>query len=473
MRTAAVHSLGCKVNSYETDAMQQMLIDAGYLMVPFSEPADVYVINTCAVTNIADRKSRQMIHRAKKQNPDAVVVAAGCYVQTSPEEAELDPAVDIILGNNRKNDLIRMIDSFLEARSNDGTEPDQASGGKTKQSGMDAQLKAGQKHQAGGQRSADGVRTSGGKHRVIEDRIDISDPDEPYEDMKVLNPNSHTRAFLKIQDGCNQFCSYCIIPYARGRIRSRSIDNILEETKCLADHDFHEIVLTGIHVSSFGKDTGESLLDLIRQVHEVEGIQRIRLSSLEPRIVTPEFASALAELPKVCPHFHLSLQSGSDTVLRRMNRHYTTTEYAEKCSILRSVYKHPAITTDIIVGFPGETPEEFEETLAFAEKIHFYEIHVFRYSRRDGTPAAKMKDQIPKTVQAERSRSLIDLAGRMKQEFVDWYQGKPVEVLIEDRCKINGRSYFQGFTPEYVKVHIPDQGPDLHNQFVTLRMPEA
>lgn len=416
MKRAALHSLGCKVNSYETEAMQQMLEQAGYEIVDFGQRADLYVINTCSVTNVADRKSRQMIHRARKMNPEAIVVAAGCYVQTSAEEAAKDASIDIVVGNNKKQDLLTLIRAFEESRREE------------------------QEADAPGQfHLEDGI-------------IDINVPNQPYEELKVDHPAEHTRAFLKVQDGCNQFCSYCIIPYARGRIRSRRMEDVKEETMRLAANGFQEIVLTGIHLSSYGKDLGYTLLDLIRTLHGIEGIRRIRLGSLEPGIITEEFVQAIAALPKVCPHFHLSLQSGSNTVLKRMNRKYTREEYLERCQLLRRYYEHPAITTDIIVGFPGETEEEFEETCEFAQTVGFYEIHVFKYSRRDGTAAAKMPDQIPEPVKTQRSARLLEITEAQKEAFISWYSGKEVEVLFEEEVTLNGKSALVGYTPEYVKV---------------------
>ena len=424
MKRAALHSLGCKVNSYETEAMQQMLEQAGYEIVPFHEKADLYVINTCSVTNVADKKSRQMIHRAKKQNPEAVVVAAGCYVQTSAKRAAEDAAVDIVVGNNKKQDLLELISAYEKSR------------GQRKQAEEPAK--------ASPRRNVCGV-------------IDINQPGQPYEELKVSHPADHTRAFLKVQDGCNQFCSYCIIPYARGRVRSRKMEDVLAETEELVKNGFQEIVLTGIHLSSYGMELGYTLLDLIRAVHGISGVKRIRLGSLEPGIITEDFVKELSAMEKVCPHFHLSLQSGSDTVLKRMNRKYTTEEYFHKCGLLRAYYEHPAITTDIIVGFPGETEEEFEETCRFAEKVSFYEIHVFKYSRRDGTVAAKMSGQIPEGLKAERSRALMEIADRLKSDFIRWYEGKTVEVLFEEPVYADGRTYYSGFTPEYVKVLYPSE----------------
>ena len=411
MRTAALHNLGCKVNSYETEAMQQLLEEAGYEIVPFHEKADVYIINTCSVTNIADRKSRQMLHRAKKQNPDAVVVAAGCYVQAAAEELKADLAVDVIIGNNKKQDLVPILEEYFKDKSDSS--------------------------------------------HVIE----ISETHE-YERLSIHKIADHTRAFLKVQDGCNQFCSYCIIPYTRGRVRSRRPDEVVAEVRELAAAGYQEVVLTGIHLSSYGVDfkeeeKKENLLSLIKQVHEVEGIRRIRLGSLEPRIITEEFAQALASMPKFCPHFHLSLQSGCDKTLKRMNRHYTTEEYAAGCEILRRYFDNPAITTDVIVGFPGETEEEFEETKAFLERIGFYEMHIFKYSRRAGTRADRMPDQIPEQVKSVRSEILLKLEKQMSKAYRESFLGRNKTVLLEEKTEINGREYMIGHTMEYVKAVVP------------------
>jgi len=422
MKRAALHSLGCKVNSYETEAMRQMLQDAGYEIVPFHEAADLYVINTCSVTNIADHKSRQMIHRARKQNPDAIVAAAGCYVQTSREQAERDESIDIILGNNRKQDLVTAVREFEERR---------------------AQVLA--ENRAGKEKQHD---------PVVHMSPDINRQGQAYENLKVSHPAEHTRAFLKVQDGCNQFCSYCVIPYARGRVRSQRPEDVVRETYELAENGFQEIVLTGIHLSSYGADLGCTLLDLIREIHDIEGIRRIRLGSLEPGIITESFVRELAGMKKVCPHFHLSLQSGSDAVLKRMNRKYTTEEYFDKCELLRRYYEHPALTTDIIVGFPGETQAEFAETCEFVKRVSFYEIHVFKYSKRDGTAAARMDGQITEQVKTERSKALLNLSAMLKEQFVSWYEGRQVEVLFEDSVLLNGRNFQEGFTPEYVKTGV-------------------
>ena len=404
MKKAALHNLGCKVNAYETEAMQQMLESAGYEIVSFGDKADVYVINTCSVTNMADRKSRQMLHRAKKLNPEAVVVAAGCYVQTKEQEAIVDEAIDIIIGNNKKHELVSRLDEFFR------------------------------------------------DHGKIDAVLDINDRDQEFEELYLDKPSEHTRAFIKVQDGCNQFCSYCIIPYARGRVRSRNMESVLEEVTRLAENGYQEVVLTGIHLSSYGIETGESLLHLIQEIHKVEGIRRIRLGSLEPKVVTEEFASELSKLEKVCPHFHLSLQSGCDATLQRMNRKYSAQEYETGCNILRKYFEHPAITTDVIVGFPGETDEEFAITKVFLEKIHFYEMHIFQYSKRQGTRAAVMKDQVPENVKKVRSADLIALGDKMSQEFRAFYLGRQEDVLFEEEAEIDGIKYYVGYTKEYVKV---------------------
>lgn len=421
MRKAALHNLGCKVNAYETEAMQKMLEDSGYEIVPFNEYADVYVINTCSVTNMADRKSRQMLHKAKKKNPDAIVVAAGCYVQTKEQEVLDDLAIDIIIGNNMKHELINKINEFDNNR---------------------------------------------GKGVGI---IDINDSKQEFEELFLEKTAEHTRAFIKVQDGCNQFCSYCIIPYARGRVRSRKISNVLEEVKRLASNGFQEVVLTGIHLSSYGVDCDENLLNLIKEVHKIDGISRIRLGSLEPKIVTEEFAKELSKLTKICPHFHLSLQSGCDETLKRMNRKYTTVEYEEGCSILRKYFEHPAITTDVIVGFPGENEEEFEKTQKFLEKIHFYEMHIFKYSKRQGTRAAVMDNQIPEEIKTERSAKLIALGDKMSKEFREYYMNKEKEVLFEELSKVNDKEMYTGYTKEYVKVAI-DSDENLENKLICGRI---
>lgn len=421
MRKAALHNLGCKVNAYETKAMQEMLEQNGYEIVPFAEGADVYVINTCTVTNMADRKSRQMLHRARKMNPNAVVVAAGCYVQA--QGAKADDCIDIIIGNNKKKDLIAILDEHFA---------------KIEEKEPQVEL------------------------------IDIAHTHE-YEEMRVSRQAEHTRANVKVQDGCNQFCSYCIIPYARGRVRSRKMEDVLAEVHTLASNGYQEIVLTGIHLSSYGIDTGENLLELIRAVHQVEGILRIRLGSLEPRIITREFAEGIAALPKMCPHFHLSLQSGCNTTLKRMNRRYTAEEYYEKCELLREVFDHPALTTDVIVGFPGETEEEFRESKAFLEKVNFYETHIFKYSRRQGTKAAEMKDQVPEPVKTERSNQLIALGKVNKKAFEDRLIGQTVEVLMEEEIQRDSETWQIGHTREYVKVGRKTE-ENLANQLINVEI---
>lgn len=425
MKKAALHNLGCKVNAYETEAMQEMLEQAGYEIVPFREGADIYIINTCTVTNIADRKSRQMLHRARKMNPDAIVVAAGCYVQAQAEKQEVDPCIDIVLGNNRKKDLIAVLEEYQ-------------------------------------QKKAEG--------ECLEEVEDISRTKD-YEPLSLTKPGDHTRAYIKVQDGCNQFCTYCIIPYARGRVRSREVEDVIREVRALAENGYREVVLTGIHLSSYGIDFdgGRHLLELIRAVHEVEGIRRIRLGSLEPGIITEEFAEALAALPKMCPHFHLSLQSGCDATLKRMNRRYTSREYYEKCTILRKYFDRPALTTDVIVGFPGETEEEFRQSMEFVDKVDFYETHIFKYSRREGTKAAVMENQVSEQVKAQRSALMISLGEKKRRAYEESFVGSEVEVLVEEPDMIDGRKVQTGHTKEYIKVAL-ESGEDLKNQIVKVRI---
>ena len=415
MKKAALHNLGCKVNAYETEAMQHLLEEAGYEIVPFTQKADVYVINTCSVTNMADRKSRQMLHKAKKNNPDSIVVAAGCYVQTSEKEVLNDLSVDIVIGNDRKHDLVRLLEEYSLDSVNDTVD-------------------------------------------------DINDGKHDFEELFIDQTKEHTRAFIKVQDGCNQFCSYCIIPYARGRVRSRRFENVIAEVERLAANGFKEVVLTGIHLSSYGVDFEEAtgLLELIQAVNAVKGIERIRLGSLEPKIVTEHFASELSKLDKICPHFHLSLQSGCDETLKRMNRKYTTKEYERGCELLRKYFVHPAITTDVIVGFPGETEEEFEQTKAYLE-------HIFKYSKRKGTRAAVMPDQIDEQIKAARSEKLIALGHDMSKEFRKFYIGKNEEVLFEEKAVIGDKEYFVGYTKEYVKV-AKKTDENLENQIVSGRI---
>ena len=407
-RTVAIHSLGCKVNSYEAESMEQLLKQAGYTIVPFDEniTADIYIINTCSVTNIADRKSRQMLHKSKKINPDAIVVAAGCYVNADTKKAAEDNAVDIVLGNNCKINIVEALENYYKDKNNS------------------------------------------------EMVVDFKEKQE-YEELKLDEVRTHTRAYIKIQDGCNQFCSYCIIPYTRGRIRSRDIDEIEEEVTKLVSKGFKEVVLTGIHLTSYGVDNNKgSLLEVIMRLDKIEGLQRIRLGSLEPRVITEEFAKTLSSSKKICPHFHLSLQSGCDTVLKRMNRKYTTQEYYDKCCILRKYFNNPAITTDVIVGFPQETEEEFEATKVFLEKVHFYEMHIFKYSRRKGTVADRMEGQVDEKIKTQRSAILLELENKMSKEYRQQHIGKTEEVLIEEIVSEKGKDYFMGFTPDYIRVKI-------------------
>ena len=402
MLKVALHNLGCKVNAYETEAMAQKLEDAGYEIVPFNEKADVYIINTCSVTNMADRKSRQMLHKAKKMNEDAVVVAAGCYVQTATEKLLEDLSVDILIGNNKKKDIVEELQKYFD------------------------------------------------DNKYNKNVIDINATNE-YEELELATVTEHTRAYIKIQDGCNQFCSYCIIPYARGRIRSREFDNIKQEVTELAQKGFKEIVLTGIHLSAYGNNENK-LIDVVEMIAGIEGVERIRLGSLEPNIVTEDFAKRLAKVDKICPHFHLSMQSGCDNTLKRMNRHYTSDEYFEKCELLRKYFDNPAFTTDVIVGFPGETQEDYEISREFVKKVRFSELHVFKYSKRDGTVAAKMENQIPEPVKTERSEDLIKVGENLTMEYRRKFIGKKVSVLFEEIINVAGENYWVGHTKEYIKV---------------------
>ena len=407
----ALHNLGCKVNAYEIEAMQQLLEEAGYEIVPFEPGADIYVINTCTVTNIADRKSRQMLHKAKKMNPEAIVVATGCYVQTGGEKLEKDEAIDLVLGNNQKINIVEALAEYAENKPGHGSHV-----------------------------------------------IKINQTKE-YEELSIDHTAEHVRAYIKVQDGCNQFCTYCIIPYARGRVRSRNIESVLKEVRALAEKGYKEVVLTGIHLSSYGVDfpeeKKETLLSLIRAVHEIEGIRRIRLGSLEPGIVTREFAEGIAALPKVCPHFHLSLQSGCDETLERMNRRYRSGEYRERCELLREVYGNPALTTDVIVGFPQESEEEFRKSYDFVDSIRFYETHIFKYSRRQGTKAAAMDGQLTEAEKSFRSEKMIELHHRHAGDYEKSMLGKNLEVLIEEEYTKDGRTWYLGHSREYIKTAVP------------------
>ena len=411
-KKAALHNLGCKVNAYEVEAMQQLLEKAGYEIVPFEPGADVYLINTCTVTNIADRKSRQMLHKAKKMNPDAIVVATGCYVQTDEGKLDKDEAVDLILGNNQKKQIVEVLEDYER------------------------------------------------QHKKQKHVIKINQTKE-YEELEISHTAEHVRAYIKVQDGCNQFCTYCIIPYARGRVRSRKISQVIEEVQTLAARGYKEVVLTGIHLSSYGLDfpeeERETLLSLIKAVHEVQGIQRIRLGSLEPRIITEEFARTISALPKMCPHFHLSLQSGCDATLERMNRRYTSTEYAEKCTLLRKYFDNPALTTDVIVGFPMETEEEFRMSRDFVDSIHFYETHIFKYSRRHGTKAAAMDGQLTESQKAIRSDEMLALNEKHSREYEEAMLGRELEILLEEEIEMNGEQWYLGHSKEYIKAVLKKQ----------------
>ena len=419
-KKVALHNLGCKVNAYETESMQQMLEQAGYEITAFAPGADIYIINTCTVTNIADRKSRQMLHKAKKMNPDAVVVAAGCYVESEKYTGgNVDEAIDIVIGNNCKKDLIEILEAYEEGKRSEAV-------------------------------------------------IDINHTKE-YEELQLNKTAEHTRAYVKVQDGCNQFCSYCIIPYTRGRVRSRKSEDVYAEVTRLAKAGYREVVLTGIHLSSYGVDLeGETLLTLIEKIHEIHGIERIRLGSLEPRIMTEEFVAAIAKLPKLCPHFHLSLQSGCNETLKRMNRKYTAEEYYEVCERLRKYYENPALTTDVIAGFAGETEEEFAECKAFLEKVRFFETHVFKYSIRKGTRAARMENQVPDHLKTLRSNELIALNEKNSKAYLVEHLGMDLEVLMEEAMTFEGEQYFVGHTREYIRVAVKTE-ENLANRFVKVQ----
>ena len=450
MKKIALHNLGCKVNSYEIEVMQEKLEKSGYKIVPFASGADIYIINTCTVTNIADRKSRQMLHKAKKMNPQAVVVAVGCYVQTGTENVKKDDCIDLAVGNNRKKDIVEILEEFLKERENNA---------------VDKTL-----------------------HETT--ILDINDGKQEYEEMTLTHAGEHTRAHIKIQDGCNQFCSYCIIPYARGRVRSRREEDILNEVRGLVAAGYREVVVTGIHLSSYGldfirKESGDYLgveprtqayqkgylLDILEKINGIEGLRRIRIGSLEPRIITEEFAGRLKKLDKLCPHFHLSLQSGCDETLKRMNRHYTAKEFKEKVEILRNVFDNPAITTDVIVGFPGETEEEFLATKAFLEDICFYEMHVFKYSKRQGTVAAARKDQIDDRIKTQRSNILLEMEGQQSYDYRKSFLGKQVEALMEEEKEIEGKKYQIGYTKTYIKVAV-ESSYHLSNRIINGRAKE-
>lgn len=406
MKKVALHNLGCKVNAYETEAMQEILEQNGYEIVPFEEKADAYIVNTCSVTNMADKKSRQMLHRAKKMNPEAVVIAAGCYVQSAGEELLKDTSVDILIGNNEKVNLPSILENWEK------------------------------------------------EHNPL--HVHDLTREHTYEELTLSHTAGHTRAFMKIQDGCNQFCTYCIIPYTRGRVRSRRLSDIVAEAGRLAENGYQEVVLTGIHLDSYGTDLEEheNLLTVIQEIAKIDGIKRIRLGSLEPRIMTEEFVAGLAAEEKLCPHFHLSLQSGCDATLKRMNRRYSAEEFRQCCERLRRHFDDPALTTDVIVGFPGETEEEFTATVEFLKDICFYETHVFKYSRRKGTKADRMPDQIPEQIKNQRSDVLLALTEKNSGEYRKKLLGRTVKVLLEEESTIGGTTYLAGHTREYVKVAV-------------------
>ena len=411
--SVAFLTLGCKVNAYETESIKEMFKNNGYEIKQFNEVADIYIVNTCTVTNIADRKSRQMLHRAKKLNPEAVVVAVGCYVQAPQSKLEDDDLVDILVGTRGKSSVLSLVEEYI--RSN---------------------------------------KTRDFKHNVI--KSGEENKDWTYDSGEVNAGGGKNRANIKIQDGCDQFCTYCIIPFVRGRIRSKDMESIVEETDRLVKAGFREMVLTGIHIGSYGRDIdGESrMLELLIKLNEVEGDFRIRLGSVEPRLITEEFLEGLVKLKKVCPHFHLSLQSGSTTVLKRMNRHYSAEEYLNSVKLLKKYYDRPGITTDIIVGFPGETDEEFEETVAFVKEVGFLKVHVFPYSKRDGTYAAKMNEQIAPEIKKERENILIKVCEEVSEKYLESFNEDTEQVLLEEEIK--GREdYIMAHSSRYIEVAVP------------------
>ena len=422
-KKVAFCSLGCKVNQYETNAMAQKFVANGYKIVEFDEYADIYIVNTCTVTNIADRKSRQMLRRAKEINKDATLVACGCYAQVAKEELKKIPEIDLIIGNNEKNDIISIIENHIAQK---GTED------------------------------------------IVSDVMYKLD----YVELGTTTYTEKTRAVIKIQDGCDRFCSYCLIPYARGHIRSRKIENVIEEIKKVVEEGINEVVITGIHIASYGRDfKGENigLIDLLEEINKIKGLHRIRLGSIEPTIITEEFVKRLSKLDKICDHFHLSLQSGCTETLKRMNRRYTTEEFKEVTKRLRTKFPNAALTTDIIVGFPGETEEEFNMTYEFLKEIAFYKMHVFKYSQRKGTKAAVMPNQIDGKVKEERSKKLIELSNENEYNYNKKYIGREVEVLFEER----EGEYLKGHTTNYIVVKHKTDKDDLINKIAKVRVSEA
>ena len=445
MKSVALHNLGCKVNSYEIEVMQQNLQKSGYKIVDFNQKSDVYIINTCSVTNMADRKSRQMLHRAKKQNPDAIVVAVGCYVQADAFGIAQDDAIDLLVGNNLKKNISEILDRFMNEKTG-GLKEDRA--------------------------GAEGysVEERNFLKKTLNNTTIVDVKKADFEDAQMEQTAEHARAYIKIQDGCNRFCSYCIIPYTRGRVRSRQPESVLQEICGLVKEGYREFVLTGIHISSYGLDFEEKnpkkyLSELIRDINEIEGVERIRIGSFEPMILTEDFVAEIASCDKMCPHFHISLQSGCDATLKRMNRRYTAEEYFEKAKLLRKYFPDCAITTDVIVGFPGETEEEFMQTKAFLEKVNFFEMHIFKYSRRKGTKADAMPNQIPEELKTERSNVLLALEQQQSKAFRAAFIGRKVKVLLEEEKEVDGRKYWLGHTGEYVKVAVP-AGDFMKNMFV-------
>lgn len=422
MKTAAFHTLGCKVNTYDTESMMELFEKAGYEIVDFEEQADVYIINTCTVTNVGDRKSRQMIRKAKRVSPQAIVAVTGCYAQTSPEDLKKIPEVNIIIGNQDRNRIVQLVEE---------------------------------------------KKLSGHNIDIVQDIMKTKE----YEELKISKVKDHGRAFIKVQEGCNNFCSYCIIPYARGPVRSRSIENILEEGRQIAGQGYKEIVITGINVSSYGRELeGVTLIDVLKGLNKIEGIERIRLGSLEPMLLDEEFIMGLEDIDKLCDHFHLSLQSGSDEVLKKMNRKYDTKTYKTIIDNIRKVFPQASLTTDIMVGFPGESHENFRESYEFIDQIGFSKLHVFKYSKRQGTPASKMDNQIPESIKEERSKEIIQLSEKLEKRYYKQFLGKKMTVLIEQSSKEDYNIY-QGHTTNYILVKI-QSNKNMINQTIPVEIKE-
>ena len=460
MKTVAFITLGCKVNQYETNAMIQQFIEKGYEIVEHTKKADIYIVNTCTVTNMSDRKSRQMLRRVKELNKEAIVVACGCYAQVSKEELEKIEEINLVLGNNEKKDIVEHVETYMHHQTLNENKRDTFHI-EDQNKKMEEDVKASQNKE---------VTANAEKNKITINRVETQIEDvmnqKEFVEFGDITFTEKTRAVIKIQDGCDRFCSYCIIPYARGRVRSRKPEHILSEIQKIAKEGIKEVVITGIHIASYGKDFKQEyrLIDLLEEMNEIEGIERIRLGSIEPLLITEEFVYRLEKLSKVCHQFHLSLQSGCDETLKRMNRRYTTEEFKDITKLLRKTFEDAILTTDIIVGFPGESEEEFEKTYAFLEKIKFYKMHVFKYSPRKGTKAAVMPNQIDGNKKEERSRKLIELSNKNEKAYNQQYIGKEVEVLFEEEKD----GVWQGHTKNYILAHYKTE-ENMENKMIKLQ----